>query len=94
MVRRRRRVWQYAAKAVLMGGEVEGWPHPATRDPNRERLAQRRQYVQLYQHRMLAGRRQQAPHPEAAAQETPILQVCSSFLPPIQAVQHAHWLLM
>lgn len=92
--RRRRRVWQYAAKAVVMGGDLEGWPHPVTRNHNRDRLAQRRQYVQLYQHRMLAGRRQQAPGPSAAAQEPPILQVHSSFSPPIQKMQHAHLLLM
>lgn len=56
-----RRVWQYAAKAVMMDGDPEGWPQQVSRDCTRNRLAQRRQYVQLYQRRLLARRRHRLP---------------------------------
>lgn len=59
-----RRVWQYAAKAVMMDGDPEGWPQQVSRDCTRSRLAQRRQYVQLYQRRLLARRRQRLPSPQ------------------------------
>lgn len=53
----RRRVWQYAAKAVLADVSIEGWPGSLR---NRDRLAQRRQYISLYQRKLHLARQQEA----------------------------------
>jgi type II secretory pathway pseudopilin PulG len=53
----RRRVWQYAAKAVLTDVVLDGWPGSLR---NRDRLAQRRQYISLYQRKLQLARQQKA----------------------------------
>ncbi len=70
----RRRVWQYAAKAVLMDAHLEGWPAPMR---NRERLAQRRQYISLYQRKLQLGRQQQRSGQQLTADEKVERRHCS-----------------
>ena len=53
----RRRVWQYAANAVLADVNIEGWPGSLR---NKDRLAQRRQYISLYQRKLHLARQQKA----------------------------------
>jgi hypothetical protein len=52
-----RRIWQYAARAVLLDVDLEGWPGSLR---NRDRLAQRRQYIKLYQRKLQLARQQKA----------------------------------
>jgi len=54
-----------------VGGAPEGWPRGPNRERTRDRLAQRRQYVQLWQHHLLTARRQVFLKSEGCDEELP-----------------------